>query len=133
MIKVPRKSEEGFTLVELLIVIVILGILAAVVVFAVSGITDRGQSNACKTDAANLRNANETHFSQATTYGDEKTLKDSGRISTFSSLHQISLGATQTLADAATYATSETAGATGAAFAVRIATTACGTVGAVAP
>ena len=38
-----KKNDEGFTLIELLIVIVILGILATVVVFAVGGITDRGQ------------------------------------------------------------------------------------------
>ncbi|MCU1388757.1 MAG: hypothetical protein JWL72_2095, partial [Ilumatobacteraceae bacterium] len=34
------KKDKGFTLVELLIVIVILGILATVTVFAVRGITD---------------------------------------------------------------------------------------------
>ncbi|MGA0895524.1 MAG: type II secretion system protein, partial [Ilumatobacteraceae bacterium] len=37
------KSDKGFTLVELLIVIVILGILATVTVFAVQGITTRGK------------------------------------------------------------------------------------------
>jgi prepilin-type N-terminal cleavage/methylation domain-containing protein len=42
-----NKQDKGFTLVELLIVIVILGILATVTVFAVRGITDRGQTNAC--------------------------------------------------------------------------------------
>ncbi len=34
-----NKQDKGFTLVELLIVIVILGILATVTVFAVRGIT----------------------------------------------------------------------------------------------
>ena len=40
-----QKTDRGFTLVELLIVIVILGILATVTVFAVRGITDKGQNN----------------------------------------------------------------------------------------
>ena len=34
------RSEEGFTLIELMIVIVILGVLAGIVIFAVGGITD---------------------------------------------------------------------------------------------
>ena len=37
-------TEEGFTLIELMIVIVILGVLAGIVIFAVGGITDRGTS-----------------------------------------------------------------------------------------
>lgn len=43
-------DEDGFTLIELLIVIVVLGVLSAVVVFSVSGISDTGQSSACKAD-----------------------------------------------------------------------------------
>ena len=49
-------NEGGFTLIELLLVIIILGILAAVVVFSVRGVSDRGQSSACKTGTANGRN-----------------------------------------------------------------------------
>lgn len=73
MLKHIRKTEEwqdkniaqkGFTLVELLVVISILGILAAVVVFAVSGINDRGQSSACKEDARSLRTAVEVYRAQ---------------------------------------------------------------------
>ncbi len=42
-----EKKDGGFTLVELLIVIVILGILAAATVFAVGGITDQAETNVC--------------------------------------------------------------------------------------
>ena len=44
--------EKGFTLVELLVVIVILGVLAAVVVFAVGGITNTSKASACSIEVA---------------------------------------------------------------------------------
>jgi len=56
--------QEGFTLVELLVVIVILGILAAIVVFAVTGITGNGQKSACQTDAKTVEAAEEAAFAQ---------------------------------------------------------------------
>jgi general secretion pathway protein G len=45
-----RKNESGFTLTELLIVIVILGILTGVVVIAVGAFNERGEVAACKSD-----------------------------------------------------------------------------------
>ena len=57
-----KNQDKGFTLVELLIVIVILGILATVTVFAVSGITDRGQQNACAVELRALETATEAYF-----------------------------------------------------------------------
>ncbi len=59
-----NKQDKGFTLVELLIVIVILGILATVTVFAVRGITDQGQTSACKADKATLQTAVEAFIAQ---------------------------------------------------------------------
>ena len=59
-----KKQDEGFTLIELLIVIVILGILATVVVFAVGGITDRGQESACDADFKTLEVAYEAYVAQ---------------------------------------------------------------------
>ena len=58
------KRDKGFTLVELLIVIVILGILATVTVFAVRGITDKGTKSACDSDKATLQTATEAYFAQ---------------------------------------------------------------------
>lgn len=62
--EVTEKKDKGFTLVELLIVIVILGILATVTVFAVRGITDKGQTSACQADKKTLETATEAYFAQ---------------------------------------------------------------------
>ena len=59
-----KTQDKGFTLVELLIVIVILGILATVTVFAVRGITDSGQESACNADEKTLQVAVEAYFAQ---------------------------------------------------------------------
>jgi general secretion pathway protein G len=59
-----NKQDKGFTLVELLIVIVILGILATITVFAVRGITDQGQKSACQADQKTLQTAVEAYYAQ---------------------------------------------------------------------
>ncbi len=59
-----KNQDKGFTLVELLIVIVILGILATVTVFAVRGITDQGQENACDTEEKTVITAAEAYYAQ---------------------------------------------------------------------
>ncbi|MGB3409598.1 MAG: type II secretion system protein [Microthrixaceae bacterium] len=61
-------GQGGFTLIELLVVIAILGILAAVVVFAVGGITDNGQDAACKIEARSVTTAIGAYRAQNSTY-----------------------------------------------------------------
>lgn len=58
------RREAGFSLVELLVVIVVLGILAAVVVFSVRGLTDRGELSSCAEDRRILETAAESYFAQ---------------------------------------------------------------------
>lgn len=48
------QAQRGFTIVELLIVIVVIGILAAIVIVAYNGITNNARNNAWRSDAQNL-------------------------------------------------------------------------------
>jgi prepilin-type N-terminal cleavage/methylation domain-containing protein len=59
-----REDQGGFTLIELMIVIIILGILAGVVIFSVNGITNRGEVAACKTDLRSIETAVEAYSAQ---------------------------------------------------------------------
>jgi prepilin-type N-terminal cleavage/methylation domain-containing protein len=63
-----RKNESGFTLIELLIVIIILGVLAGIVVFSVSGVTNRGEVAACKATVKTVQVAGEAYYAQKGTY-----------------------------------------------------------------
>ena len=54
----PRKrAEDGFTLVELMVVIVIIGLLATVVIINVMPATDRAATTKAKADIATLEQA----------------------------------------------------------------------------
>ncbi|HEY0520995.1 MAG TPA: prepilin-type N-terminal cleavage/methylation domain-containing protein [Ilumatobacteraceae bacterium] len=76
---VETKQDKGFTLVELLIVIVILGILATVTVFAVTGITNKGKTSACQSDAKTLQTAEESYSANNGVYtASQQSLVDSG-------------------------------------------------------
>ncbi|MEU9701601.1 prepilin-type N-terminal cleavage/methylation domain-containing protein [Streptomyces sp. NPDC047981] len=86
-------AEAGFTLVELLVVIVILGVLAAIVVFSVSGINDKGQGSACKTDKSTIRTAEEAYFAADNRgrYGTMDDLVKDGFLSTPSEWYEVTV------------------------------------------
>jgi general secretion pathway protein G len=60
-----REDEAGFTLVELLIVVIVLGILAAVTVFGLSGATSKSAKAACKADVHTVETAIESFRSNS--------------------------------------------------------------------
>ena len=70
--------ERGFTLVELLIVIVILGILAGIVVFAVGNLTSSAKSNSCATEKSTIITADEAYKAQNGSYTDTTGLVSAG-------------------------------------------------------
>ena len=74
--------EQGFTLVELLIVIVILGILAGIVVFAVGNLGSNAKTNACATEKSTIIAADEAYKAQNGAYTDQAGLVTAGLLKT---------------------------------------------------
>jgi len=60
--------ERGFTLVELLLVIVILGILAGIVVFAVGNMTGNAKTTGCNAEKTTISDALESYKANTGTY-----------------------------------------------------------------
>ena len=50
-----HRGQGGFTLIELLVVIGILAILAAVVIFNITGVTNKGKNAAACTDVMTIQ------------------------------------------------------------------------------
>lgn len=68
--KRSRQSQGGFTLVELLVVITILGVLAAIVLFNISGVSASAACNAMKTDGATIQSAADLYYNNTGAYPD---------------------------------------------------------------
>lgn len=63
-----RKNDKGFTLIELMIVIAIIGILAAIAIPQFSAYRTRSYNSAAQADGRNLATAQEAYYVDESTY-----------------------------------------------------------------
>ena len=68
--KRSRQPQGGFTLVELLVVITILGVLAAIVLFNISSVSANAACQAMKTEAATIQDAADHYYRNTGAYPD---------------------------------------------------------------
>lgn len=59
-----NQHDQGFSLIELLLVIVILGILGLVVAASVTGMSEKAEDSGCRSDAHILATSAEAYFAQ---------------------------------------------------------------------
>jgi type IV pilus assembly protein PilA len=67
--KLRKKNQKGFTLIELMIVIAIIGILAAIAIPNFLSYRTKGQDSAAQSEAKNFYNAAMAYFADTTTVG----------------------------------------------------------------
>jgi prepilin-type N-terminal cleavage/methylation domain-containing protein len=77
------KANQGFTIVELLIVVVVIAILAAITIVSYNGITNQANASAAKSTAASVQKKIELYFAEKSSYPTAKTdlttASDSGK------------------------------------------------------
>jgi type IV pilus assembly protein PilA len=71
--KMKKSNEKGFTLIELMIVIAIIGILAAIAIPQFSAYRTRSYNSAAQADLRNAATAQEAYYVDFQTYADQIT------------------------------------------------------------
>lgn len=66
--KTSRKGQEGFTLIELMVVVIIIGVLAAVVVPRFSGQTEKARIAAAKAELASMKTIIDIYYVENDSY-----------------------------------------------------------------
>lgn len=72
-----KRDQQGFTIVELLIVIVVIGILAALVVTTYAGIQAKARDSKRKTDIASIQTQVEAYYAEANEYPSNANMNSS--------------------------------------------------------
>ena len=73
MLRKLRRKEKGFTLIELMIVIAIIGILAAIAIPQFTAYRQRGYNAAMQSDLRNAATAQEAYYSDSLSYTQQTT------------------------------------------------------------
>lgn len=73
-----KNKQQGFTIVELLIVIVVIGILAALVITTFTGIQQKARDTERQTDIKALQGQIEAYYAQKGNYPTRTNVNDSG-------------------------------------------------------
>jgi general secretion pathway protein G len=66
--KTPRRSQDGFTLIELMVVILIIGLLATIVVQNLRSATDKAKRVKAQADISQIKSALDRYYLDAGSY-----------------------------------------------------------------
>ena len=95
--RLTKRDEKGFTLIELMIVIAIIGILAAIAIPQFSAYRKRSYNAAAQADLRNAATAQEAYYVDFQTYAnDESLLTGSYGLNTSTNVNLTAVGTTDT-------------------------------------